>query len=239
MPVTLLLLEGILIGLIVAVPVGPLGLLCVNRALALGALCGLASGLGVATADAFAAGIAALGITLVSGFLYEHQIALRLIGGVFLCYLGYKIYRTNPRSQQPPSNVSGLFSAYATTFALTFSNPVTILSFVAIYAGWGVESLRGHYLGAAILSLGVFLGSALWWMLMFIGLTVFRDVFSARVLGFVHKVSGTIIAGFGVVLLLSLTPLQATLRSVSHFDKFPQSAQRLGIVFHGGVGEGN
>jgi threonine/homoserine/homoserine lactone efflux protein len=238
MPVSLLLFEGILIGLVVAVPVGPLGLLCVNRALALGALCGLASGLGVATADALAAGIAALGITLVSGFLYDHQIALRFIGGVFLCYLGYKIYRTNPRCEQPPSNVSGLFSAYATTFALTFSNPVTILSFVAIYAGWGVESLRGYYLGAAILSLGVFVGSALWWMLMFVGLTVFRDRFSTRVMGLVHKVSGAIIAGFGVVLLLSLTPLEARLMAVSDFENLPQRTQKLGNVF-GRIGEKN
>jgi threonine/homoserine/homoserine lactone efflux protein len=212
MPVSLLLFEGILIGFVVAVPVGPLGLLCINRALALGAICGLASGLGVATADALAAAIAALGITLISGFLVAHQIALRLFGGIFLCYLGYKIYHTRPRTQLPPSNVSGLFSAYATTFVLTFSNPVTILSFVAIYAGWGVESLRGHYFGAAVLSLGVFLGSSLWWILMFTGLSLFHDIFSARVLGVVHKVSGSIVAGFGVILLLSLTPLEAALR---------------------------
>jgi threonine/homoserine/homoserine lactone efflux protein len=201
-----------LIGFVVAVPVGPLGLLCINRALALGALCGLASGLGVATADALAAGIAALGITLISGFLVEHQMALRLLGGIFLCYLGYKIYCTRPSSQPPPRNVSGLFSAYATTFVLTFSNPVTILSFVALYAGWGVESLRGHYFGAALLSLGVFLGSSLWWLLMFTGVSLFHDIFSARVMAVVHKLSGTIIAGFGVILLLSLTPLEAALR---------------------------
>ncbi len=212
MPASLLLLEGILIGFVVAVPVGPLGLLCINRALALGALCGLASGLGVATADALAAAIAALGITLISGFLVEHQTALRLLGGIFLCYLGYKIYRTRPRSEALPSNVTGLFSAYATTFVLTFSNPITILSFVAIYAGWGVESLRGHYLGAAVLSLGVFLGSSLWWLIMFVGLSLFPDVVSARVLGVVHKVSGAILAGFGVILLLSLTRLEAALR---------------------------
>jgi threonine/homoserine/homoserine lactone efflux protein len=192
--------------------VGPLGLLCINRALALGALCGLFSGLGVATADALAACIAALGITLISSFLVAHQMALRLLGGIFLCYLGYMIYRTRPGSQPPPTNVRGLFSAYATTFALTFSNPLTILSFVAIYAGWGIESLRHYYFSAAVLSLGVFLGSVLWWVLMFVGLSLFHDIFSARVLGAVHRISGTIIAGFGVILLLSLTPLEAALR---------------------------
>lgn len=206
-----LLIEGILIGLVVAVPVGPLGLLCINRALMLGPVCGLFSGLGVATADALAAGIAALGISLVSGFLLEHQLALRLVGGIFLCYLGYKIYKTEPVSQAPIRNVNGLVSAYATTFLLTFSNPVTILSFVAIYAGWHVPSLHGRYIAAGILTGGVFAGSALWWVGLFIGLTTFHDRFSLRFLFWVHRVSGAVIAGFGIVVLLSLTPLRQSL----------------------------
>ena len=206
-----LFIEGMLIGFVVAIPVGPLGLLCINRALAMGALCGLFSGCGVATADALAAGIAALGITLISAFLLAHETALRLVGGIILCDLGYKIYRTRPVDQLPPSNVTGLFSAYATAFLLTFSNPVTILSFVAIYAGWGVQSLREHYLSAAILTLGVFAGSALWWVLVFSAMSLFRDAFSARVMAMIHKVSGTIIAGFGLIVLLSLSPLRAAL----------------------------
>src|SRR5215210_4911843 len=158
-----LLLEGILIGFVVAVPVGPLGLLCINRALMTGPLCGLFSGFGVATADALAAGIAALGITLISGFLVDHEFLLRLLGGSFLLYVGVKIYRTKPLIQSVRSGVNGLLGAYATTFFLTFSNPVTILSFIAIYAGWHVQSLHGNYYGAAVLTLGVFLGSSLWW----------------------------------------------------------------------------
>ncbi len=206
-----LLLQGVLIGFVVAVPVGPLGLFCINRALALGALCGLCSGLGVATADALAAGIAALGISLISGFLTDHQVFLRLIGGVFLCYLGITIYKTKPEQPPRPNNVNGLLSAYATTFFLTISNPVTILSFIAIYAGWHVQSLAGHYLAAAILTLGVFVGSALWWVALFIGLTTFRDKFNLRVLGWVYRVSGAAIAGFGVIVLLSLSPLNQSL----------------------------
>lgn len=194
-------------GLVVAVPVGPLGLLCINRALMLGPVCGLLSGLGVATADALAAGIAALGISLVSGFLTDYQVALRVIGGFVLCYIGYTIYRTEPVGQTPSGNVNGLLGAYATTFLLTFSNPVTILSFVAIYAGWHVPTLHGHYIAAAQLTLGVFIGSALWWIALFIGLTTRRNKFSLRFLGWVHCVSGIIIAGFGVIILLSLSPL--------------------------------
>jgi threonine/homoserine/homoserine lactone efflux protein len=195
----------------VAVPVGPLGLLCINRALATGALCGLFSGLGVASADALAAGIAALGISLVSGFLTDHQVLLRLGGGCFLCYLGLKIYRTKPAVQTPAGKVNGLASAYATTFLLTFSNPVTILSFIAIYAGWQVESLSGHYFAAAVLTLGVFIGSALWWVLLFLGMTTFPDRFSLQTLGWIHRVSGALIAGAGVAVLLSLTPLRQAL----------------------------
>jgi len=202
-----LFVEGIIIGLVVAVPVGPLGLLCINRALALGPLCGLCSGLGVATADALAAGIAALGISLISTFLVNHQLLLQLVGGVFLCVLGIKIYAMKPSTKAVPKSVNGLLGAYATTFLLTISNPVTVLSFIAIYAGWGVESLRGNYLGAVVLMLGVFSGSALWWFGLFVGLATFRDRFSLKILGWIHRVSGAVIAGFGVVVLLSLSPL--------------------------------
>jgi threonine/homoserine/homoserine lactone efflux protein len=206
-----LLIQGLLIGFVVAVPVGPLGLLCINRALLLGPISGLYSGLGVATADALAAAIAALGISLVSGFLTQHQIVFRLIGGLFLFYLGVKIYTSKPKQQPPPRNVNSLLSAYATTLFLTISNPVTILSFVAIYAGWHVQSLAGDYIAAAILTCGVFVGSALWWIALFVGLTAFRDKFSLRILGWIHRVSGALIAGFGIVVLLSLSPLTTLL----------------------------
>jgi threonine/homoserine/homoserine lactone efflux protein len=206
-----ILIEGILIGFVVAVPVGPLGLLCINRALLLGPVTGLISGLGVATADALAAGIAALGISFVYGFLSDHQIILRLLGGAFLVYLGLSIYQTKPTRQPPPSRVNSLLSAYATTLFLTFSNPVTILSFIAIYAGWHVESMSGRYVSAAILTLGVFIGSALWWIALFVGLTAFREKFSLRIVGWIHRVSGALIAGFGLVVLLSLSPLKAML----------------------------
>jgi threonine/homoserine/homoserine lactone efflux protein len=206
-----LLIEGILIGLVVAVPVGPLGLLCINRALMLGPLCGLCSGLGVATADAIAAGIAALGITLISGFLTDYQVLLRFIGGIFLCYLGYRIFRAEPVSRVPVNSVNGLLSAFATTFFLTLSNPVTILSFVAIYAGWHVPSLRGQYVAAATLTAGVFTGSALWWLGLFLGLTAFHEKFDLRFLFWVHRVSGAVIASAGVFVLLSLSPLKQSL----------------------------
>jgi threonine/homoserine/homoserine lactone efflux protein len=200
---TFLIIQGVLIGIVVAVPVGPLGLLCINRALAMGALCGLFSGLGVATADALAASIAALGISFISEFLTQQQFVLRLGGGIFLCYLGWKIYRTEVAGSVAPISINGLLSAYATTFFLTFSNPVTILSFFAIYAGWHVPSLNGRYFAAAMLALGVFMGSALWWFGLFISMTAFHRKFNLRALGCVHRISGALICGFGVLVLLS------------------------------------
>ena len=203
MPIELLTL-GIVIGLMVAVPVGPLGLLCVNRALSQGPLYGLFSGMGVATADALAAGITALGMTLVSDFLIDHQMFLRAVGGLFLCYLGVKIYQTEPATPATAGDVGGLARAYATTFLLTVSSPVTLLSFVAIYAGWGIRSLSGRYFAAALLAGGVFAGSVLWWLALEIALVLFRDRFSHGALGWIHRISGAVITLAGIVILLSL-----------------------------------
>jgi threonine/homoserine/homoserine lactone efflux protein len=207
-----LLIKGAMMGFVVAVPVGPLGLLCINRALSLGPWYGLFSGLGIATADALAGAIAALSITLVSQFLVDHQFAFRLVGGLFLCYLGYEIYCTHPG--QPPSRIrriNGLLRTYVTSFLLTVSNPVTILSFAAIYAAWNAQSMTGHYGGAAVFAAGVFIGSASWWVALFLGLTVFRERFNLRLLWWIHRISGAGIAVFGIVLLLSISPLSSIL----------------------------
>ncbi|MBI2357513.1 MAG: LysE family transporter [Deltaproteobacteria bacterium] len=200
-----LFLKGLLIGFVVAVPIGPMGVLCVSRALSGGPVYGLVSGLGVATGDAIWAGIAALGLTMISGFLLSQQAWLRLIGGIFLCYLGIKTFLTGPRVRTVPAAATGLGRAYASTFFLTFSNPATILSFVAIYAGWGVESLSGHYVSAAVLTAGAFVGSASWWILLSSGLLAFRKSFARSGLEWVERISGAIIAGLGFfIILLSL-----------------------------------
>ena len=199
-----LFFKGFVIGLMVAVPVGPIGLLCVNRTLSRGRAHGLVSGLGVATADALSAGIVALGLTLVSTFLIAEQLWLRLIGGFVLCYVGVKIFTTQPSEQSAPAKENNLLSAYASTFFLTFTNPLTLLSFVAIYAGWGVEDMAGHYLSSALLTAGVFCGSAMWWLLLSSGMPAVRMMFTHSGLRWMHRVSGAIIAGFGFVVLLSL-----------------------------------
>ncbi|HTM08563.1 MAG TPA: LysE family transporter [Verrucomicrobiae bacterium] len=199
-----LFLKGFVIGMIVSVPVGPIGLLCVNRTLSKGPVYGLTSGLGVATADAISGGIVVLGLTLVSSFLIAEQIWLRLVGGFFLCYLGCKIFVTEPAPRSMADKEKNLLGAYASTFLLTFSNPLTLLSFVAIYAGWGVEDLSAHHVLAAVLTVGIFCGSASWWVILSTGMPVVRMMFTHEGLRWVHRVSGAIIAGFGFIILMTL-----------------------------------
>jgi len=199
------LLRGILIGFSIAAPVGPIGVLCIRRTLAEGRAVGFASGLGAATADAIYGCIAGFGLTLVTRFLMDQQVWLRLFGGAFLCYLGVKTVLSRPADQAASAKGSGLAGAYGSTFLLTLTNPMTILSFAAVFAGLGLASAGGSYASAGILVLGVFTGSALWWLMLSGGVSLLRGKFDARRLEWVNRISGAIIAGFGVVALLSLT----------------------------------
>jgi threonine/homoserine/homoserine lactone efflux protein len=199
------LLKGLVIGFSIAAPVGPIGILCIRRTLAEGRLAGLLSGLGAATADAMYGCIAGFGLTFIAGWLVSQQLWLGLGGGAFLCYLGVKIFLTHPTSAENiTTKNNSLAGAYASTFFLTLTNPATILSFTAIFAGLGVASTARDYLSATILVMGVFLGSALWWLILSSGVSLFRTKFTPVRLRWVNRLAGVIIGGFGVVVLLSL-----------------------------------
>jgi len=176
-----LLLKGLVIGFSIAVPVGPIGVLCIRRTLAEGRASGLVSGLGAATADAIYGCIAGFGLAFISNFLVSQQVWLRLIGGVFLWYLGLKTLLVKPAEQASLAKGNGLVSAYATTFFLTLTNPMTIISFAAIFAGLGLASTSGNYVSAGVLVLGVFIGSALWWLILSGGVGVFREKFNLMI----------------------------------------------------------
>jgi threonine/homoserine/homoserine lactone efflux protein len=182
--------------------------LCIRRTLADGRVAGLVSGLGAATADAVYGSIAGFGLTIVSGFLISQTGWLRLLGGVFLLYLGARTLLAQPTERPATASGSGLLRSYASTFILTLTNPTTILSFVAVFAGLGLADATrgaagGPYLAAALLVLGVFAGSALWWLLLSGGVSVLRARFDARALRWVNRISGIIIAAFGVAALAS------------------------------------
>jgi len=197
--------RGLLIGLSIAAPVGPIGVLCIRRTLAEGRAAGLVSGLGAATADALYGLVAAFGLTFISGFLIDQQTWLRLAGGLFLLCLGCKTLLAKPAgpARPAPAGGRGLLAAYTSTLFLTLTNPITILFFVGVFAGLGAGA-SSSYASAAILVAGVFAGSALWWLTLSGLASLFRNRFSARALRWVNRLSGLVILGFGLAALFSL-----------------------------------
>lgn len=197
------LLRGLIIGFSIAAPVGPIGVLCIRRTLAEGRTCGLFSGLGAASADALYGYVAAFGLTFISNLLVSQQEWLRLVGGVFLCYLGIKTLLTKPAQQPPSAAAGGLLDAYASTFFLTLTNPMTILSFAAVFAGLGLADTGGDYGAASVVVLGVFTGSALWWLLLSGAVSLLRQRFTPAGLQWVNRIAGAVITAFGLLALLS------------------------------------
>jgi threonine/homoserine/homoserine lactone efflux protein len=201
---TSLLLRGLIVGFSIAAPVGPIGVLCIRRTLVNGRTVGLVSGLGAATADAIYGCIAGFGLTFISGLLISQEGPLKLIGGAFLCYLGIKTLLAPPAERAALAAGTGLAGAYASTLFLTLTNPTTIFSFLAIFAGMGLASAGGDYVAAAALVLGVFCGSALWWLLLSGGVGLLRARFDTTMMRWVNRLSGAVIAAFGVWALVSL-----------------------------------
>jgi threonine/homoserine/homoserine lactone efflux protein len=198
---TPLLLRGLVVGFGIAAPVGPIGLLCIQRTLSQGRSAGLVSGLGAASADAVYGFIAAFGLTLVTAFLVGHQLWLGIIGGAFLIFLGVKTFRTPPAQQAAEVEQGTLSRAYLSTFVLTLTNPMTILSFVAIFAGAGLATQAAGASGAALMVLGVFIGSATWWLLLSGGVSLLRGRIDGRVMTWVNRGAGVLIIGFGLYAL--------------------------------------
>lgn len=202
-----LLAQGILLGFSIAAPVGPIGVLCIRHTLQNGFRSGLASGLGAASADAFYGTIAAAGLTLASDFLARQQIWLGILGGMFLLYLGVSTFRS------PPPEVDGrnlkaskLGGDYLSTFVLTLSNPITIFSFMALFGGLSAgASVKAS---AFLLVMGVFSGSAIWWLALSAGVSIFRKKFNPNVMQWVNRLAGIVILVFAVVMLWrALSPL--------------------------------
>jgi threonine/homoserine/homoserine lactone efflux protein len=194
-------LRGLLIGFSIAAPVGPIGVLCIRRTLAEGRLAGFLSGMGAASADMFYGAVAAFGLTAIQDVLLGQSNWLRLIGGTFLLFLGVKTFLTKPAEQAAKSSRGGLFGAYLSTFFLTITNPITILSFIAIFAGLRLTETGGNYAIASTMVLGVFLGSATWWLTLSTGVSLLREKFTPALLTWVNRLAGMIITGFGIIIL--------------------------------------
>ncbi len=197
------LLRGFIIGISIAAPVGPIGVLCIRRTLSDGRLTGLLSGLGAATADVVYGAIAAFGLSVIMNILIGQAIWLKLFGGLFLLYLGIKTLLSKPAEEAAKANSSGLLSAYLSTFFLTITNPMTILSFIAIFAGLSTPQNQSAA-GPLVLVAGVFAGSAAWWLTLSFGVSLMRERISPNLMLWINRVSGIVIIVFGIYSLISI-----------------------------------
>jgi threonine/homoserine/homoserine lactone efflux protein len=201
----LFLLKGIAVGIVIAVPVGPVGVLCVRRTIFEGRLFGFISGLGAASADTIFGIVAGFGLTVISDVLLDFQDWLRGAGGLFLVYIGGSALRKRiVRYERPEKSAENLLSAYLSTFALTITNPVTILAFLGIFAGVGFTGEEATLGRAAMLVAGVLLGSLIWWLGISLGAGLFRKSFGERHLTLLNRISGAILTLSGVGLVCSL-----------------------------------
>lgn len=197
------LLKGFGIGFTVAAIVGPIALLCIRRTITDGQAVGLAIGLGAALADAVYGLVAGFGLSIVSDFLLEHQLIFRVCGSIFLLYLGITTFLEQPTSSVAHVNGRSLAKLTGSIFLLTLSNPVTVLSFMAIFAGLGIGTDVLNYMKVFLLVLGVFIGSMLWFTLLTTFLSYIRTKMSDRVIRIINKTSGALITAFGIAGLLS------------------------------------
>jgi len=202
----ILFAKGLAVGVAVAAPVGPVGALCMRRAVSIGRIAAIGTGLGAAVADAFYGAVAALGLTAISDILIDYQKPAAAVGGFFLLYLSYRIFRSIRQGSLVAETAEGfsITSAFLSTFFITLTNPATIISFVAIFAGIGFLNQAENVGSAVILVGGVFCGSALWWVFLSLLSHEMKRRFGSRFEAFVNMASASIIGIFGVLALTSL-----------------------------------
>ncbi|MBI5116124.1 LysE family transporter [Candidatus Poribacteria bacterium] len=198
------LIKGLIIGFSIAAPVGPIGVLCIQRSIVYGRASGLFTGLGAATADGLYGAVAAFGLTVISNFFVEQQFWFRPVGGAFLLYLGVRTFFSKPTERAATGNHKGLSSDYLSTLFLTMTNPMTILSFAAIFAGLGLGETNGDFLSASAMTAGVFVGSALWWLILSGGVSLLRSRFNISSMRIANRISGLVIVAFAIWMFVNI-----------------------------------
>ena len=213
------LVKGMAVGLSIAAPLGPIGILCINRTLSEGPRMGLICGLGAAAADALYALAGTVALSVIGQWIIDDRTLLRIIGGIFLVYLGARTFMrpavlAPPRGRATTLLPPGAHAAFMSTFLLTLANPITMLSFAAVFAGLGAAPvgkvpgvIQGADSAAAALVLGVFLGSATWWLALSGVIGRLRHYIGVHALTVINRVCGTVLTAFGVYAMASLLPL--------------------------------
>jgi threonine/homoserine/homoserine lactone efflux protein len=197
----LLLLKSIILGFSVSAPVGPIGLLCIQRTIAKGQMAGFFTGLGASTANMIYASVAAFGFSVVSSFLLEQQFILKIIGGGFLLYLGVKTFLAKPAEKAASLEGNGLVGMCLSTLFLMITNPTTILNFVAMFAGLGFDKTASSHSSAFTFVFGVCLGAIFWWFLLSFIVSIFRNKITPY-LKSVNKIAGILIVSLGCLAFL-------------------------------------
>lgn len=197
------LIKGFIIGLSMAAPVGPIGVLTIHRTLIQGRISGFVTGLGAALADTVYGIIAAFGLTAISSFLLNQTLFIQLIGGLCLIFLGIKSFVMKPATSAANVNTKGLINQFVTTFLLTLTNPTTILTFLAIFAGLGLGLTETTHLSSITFVFGIFIGSALWWLVLSSTIGFFQSKITPKYLVWINRISGFIILSFGIFSLYS------------------------------------
>jgi threonine/homoserine/homoserine lactone efflux protein len=193
-----LLIGGIIVGLMIAMPVGPVNILCIRRTIGAGWRSGVLSGLGAAVADMLYGGIAGFSITLVIQFVLREQFWIRLFGGILLVAIGiwYFFQRPTPLDAHIQDRASA-YSDMRSTFLLTLTNPTTVLSFLALLAALGMGNPRHWWLTVFLVG-GIFCGSMAWWIVLSVIVNHFRGRFNDRLLLLMNRLAGVAIGAFGV-----------------------------------------
>jgi threonine/homoserine/homoserine lactone efflux protein len=196
-------LKGIAIGFAMAVPVGPIGIMCIRKTLTEGRLRGMIIGFGAATADLLYGSVAAFGLTIISDTLISQKFWIRLVGGALLLFLGIRTFRAKPTDPKRHINTSGMLRSYLTTLFLTLTNPLTIFAFIAVFAALGLGDGLSYF-SASLLVAGVFIGSSLWFLILSSGSLFFRERLDLVGLSWVNKIAGILIIISGVIAIGSL-----------------------------------
>ena len=199
-----LFIQGIIVGLTIAVPVGPISLVCIHRTVANGRLHGIVSGLGVATSDSLYAAVAFLGLTAVSGLIIDHQAVFRLVAGIALVLVGIQVFRSLPAVVRDGTNPESYIRDYLSLFMIAAANPLTIIFFITILPGFGVMAHGTTLIAAVPFVAGVFLGSVVWWIILCGSLGSVRSRVSIENFRRINQVSGILISCFGAGMLFFL-----------------------------------
>ena len=204
-----LLLSGVIMGLIAAVPIGPVNLICIRRTFAFGPLNGFASGLGAAVGDGIFAAIMGFGLTWIAQLIEGYAAIIELIGGALMVWMGWKTFASPPvpRVVDDSEKTEGtnLLKAMASTFALTITNPVTLLSFGVMFAGLGgLAGGAGSFNDASFVVAGVVGGSAGWWLVLTTVIGLFHARIDEKAMRLINRACGILVVGCGLAVLIHL-----------------------------------